>query len=84
LISLLITWGGQDDEGITAADIAKELGVSAREARVNLRAAGIRAPYAEKDVPKMKAIIKGDAPTKDDKRKATKPKGKSPKPRVAD
>lgn len=58
---------------ITAAGIAKELGVSAREARVKLRAAGIRAPYSEKDVPKMKAIIKGDAPAKDDKRK---PKGK--------
>jgi hypothetical protein len=62
---------------ITAADIAKELGVKPATARLKLRAVGIRAPYAEKDVPKMKAIIKGDAPTKDAKRKAPKPKGRS-------
>jgi hypothetical protein len=45
---------------ITAAGIAKALGVSPREARMKLRAAGIRAPYKPSDVAKMKAVIKGD------------------------
>jgi hypothetical protein len=74
---------------ITAADIAKELGVKPATARIKLRAAGIRAPYAEKDVPKMKAIIRGDQGLKGnapDKRKAAtaKPKGKAPKTPVSD
>jgi hypothetical protein len=61
---------------ITAADIARELKVSPREARVKLRAAGINAPYAAKDVARMRAVIK--APLKDDKRKSdtATPKGK--------
>ncbi|HEY7243578.1 MAG TPA: hypothetical protein VH678_06800 [Xanthobacteraceae bacterium] len=45
---------------ITAADIAKELKVSPREARMKLRAAGIRAPYKPSDVAKMRAVIHGD------------------------
>lgn len=61
---------------ITAAGIAKELKVSPREARVKLRAAGIRAPYKPSDVPKMKAIIRGDKP----KAGTGKPKAKKLKP----
>jgi MoxR-like ATPase len=47
---------------ITAADIARELKVSPREARAKLRAAGFKAPYSAKDVAKMRAVIKGDKP----------------------
>jgi hypothetical protein len=49
---------------ISAAEIAKSLGVSPRVARMKLRAAGIRAPYSAKDVAKMKAVIKGPMPDK--------------------
>jgi hypothetical protein len=65
-----------DENEIRAADIAKELGVSPREARMKLRAAGIRAPYSEKDVAKMKAVIKGDAPAKVAKAATAKPAAK--------
>ena len=58
---------------ISAADIAKSLGVAPRIARVKLRAAGIRAPYSAKDVAKMKAIIKAPLPDKP-KQDTAKPK----------
>jgi hypothetical protein len=64
---------------ISAADIAKSLGVSPRVARMKLRAAGIRAPYKPSDVAKMRAVIKAPLPAKDDKRKADT-KGKAKKP----
>jgi hypothetical protein len=59
---------------ITAADIARELKVSPREARAKLRAAGIRAPYSAKDLARIKAVIK--APLKDGKHKAATGKAK--------
>lgn len=62
---------------ITAAGIAKALGVSPREARMKLRAAGIRAPYKPSDVAKMKAVIKGDKP-KADTAKAKPAKAQAP------
>jgi hypothetical protein len=67
---------------ITAADIAKELKVSPRVARVKLRAAGIRAPYSAKDVAKMKAVIKAPLPDKG-KAATAKPKGKPAKEQAA-
>lgn len=62
---------------ISAADIAKELKVSPRIARVKLRAAGIRAPYKPSDVAKMRAVIKAPLP---DKPKAATGKPKPRKP----
>jgi hypothetical protein len=47
---------------VSAADIARKLGVNPREARKALRAAGFKAPYSAKDVAKMTAIIRGDKP----------------------
>jgi predicted glycosyltransferase len=43
---------------MSAAAIAKKLGVDPRKARVALRAAGIRAPYDDKDRAKITAIIR--------------------------
>jgi hypothetical protein len=68
---------------ISAADIAKSLGVAPRVARMKLRAADIRAPYKPSDVAKMKAIIRGVPNVKGDKPKAdtAKPaKRKAPAP----
>jgi hypothetical protein len=45
---------------ISAAEIARKHGVNPREARVALRAAGFKAPYAAKDLAKITAIIRGD------------------------
>jgi hypothetical protein len=62
---------------ITAAGIAKALGVSPREARMKLRAAGIRAPYSAKDVARMKAVIKGDKPKADTAKPAKRSKSET-------
>jgi hypothetical protein len=58
-----------DKAAIIVADIARKHGVSPREARMALRAAGYRAPYAAKDLAKITAIIRGDN-VKGDKPKA--------------
>jgi hypothetical protein len=50
---------------ISAADIARKHGKSPREARMALRAAGIRAPYKPSDLAKITAIIRGDKPKAD-------------------
>jgi hypothetical protein len=43
---------------LTAASIAKTLGIDPRIARKALRAAGIRAPYAAKDKAKITKLLK--------------------------
>jgi hypothetical protein len=43
---------------LTAAQLAKELGVDPREGRKALRAAGIRAPYKPTDRAKIVKVLK--------------------------
>jgi hypothetical protein len=57
---------------ISAADIARKHGVVPRIARMALRAAGFKAPYAAKDLAKITATIK-----------AAKPKAATAKPSKA-
>jgi hypothetical protein len=45
-------------EPLTAASIARQLGIDPRKARMTLRAAGIRAPYAAKDRAKIVKLLK--------------------------
>jgi hypothetical protein len=66
-----------DKAAIVVADIARKHGVSPREARVALRAAGYRAPYVAKDLAKITAIIRGDKPKADTAKPA---KRKAPAP----
>jgi hypothetical protein len=47
---------------LTAASVARQLGIDPREARKALRAAGIRAPYAAKDRAKIVKALKAMAP----------------------
>jgi hypothetical protein len=58
---------------MTAAEIAKELGMDPRKARKVLRAAGYHAPYDEKDRAKIIKLLKASAASEE------APKSKAPK-----